>query len=141
MTELIHDQENPLNLFDEASKTSASGELKADAICLDDKEEVHTNASNRLKIFLTVYFFATLATLIKTIAWWFNQWPFMKGYNFGIVWIVSALIAGCEYLPMTFAFTYASSHGVALSLMTSYMEAADNSFRMLQQLGLGDPLQ
>ena len=28
-----------------------------------------------------------------------------------------------------------------MSLMTAYMEAADNTFRMFQQLALGDPLQ
>ena len=49
-------------------------------------------------------------------------------------------IAGCEYLPLTYAFGFATKNGVALSLMTAYMEAADNSFRMLQQLALGFPL-
>ena len=65
----------------------------------------------------------------------------MRQYNFGILWITSALIAGCEYLPMTFAFQYASSNNVALSLMTAYMEATDNGFRMIQQYALGDMLQ
>ena len=53
---------------------------------------------------------------------------------------MSISIAGLEYLPLTFCFGYAEKNGVALSLMTAYMEAADNSFRMLQQLALGFPL-
>lgn len=96
---------------------------------------------NHWKCLLISYSFATLATLIKTVAWWFNQWPITQGWSYFFKWLSSASIAGCEYLPMTFAFQYASSHFVHLSLMTAYMEAADNFFRMLQQYFLGDPLR
>lgn len=71
---------------------------------------------------------------------WFNQWPVIASYAFIVKWIISASIAGCEYAPMTFAFTLANKHNVHLGLMTAYMEALDNFFRMMQQLGLGDPL-
>ena len=42
------------------------------------------------------------------MAWWFNQWPFTDGWNFFLKWFVSASIAGCEYLPLTFSFQYAN---------------------------------
>lgn len=96
--------------------------------------------SNALNVVITAYFFASLATLIKTVAWWFNQWPLTKGWGFFPKWVCSASIAGFEYLPLTFSFIYASTHNVHLSLMTAYMEAADNLFRMIQQYALGKDL-
>jgi hypothetical protein len=107
----------------------------------DNEHGTNSKENHQCQDYLIAYSAATLATFIKTVAWWFNQWPFMTGYNFGILWITSACIAGCEYLPMTFSFQYASSHGVALSLMTAYMEASDNLFRMIQQYALGDTLK
>lgn len=98
----------------------------------------HANAAYDVVLF--AYAFATLATLIKTVAWWFNQWPFISHFNFFLKWLMSASIAGFEYLPLTYAFQYANRNGVALSIMTAYMEASDNCFRMIQQLALGLPL-
>jgi len=83
------------------------------------------------------YGFATLATLVKTVAWWFNRFPLVNTWSFFAKWIASAAIAGLEYLPLTYSFQYATGNFVALSLMTAYMTAVDNLFRMLQQLGLG----
>jgi len=39
---------------------------------------------------LTAYFFGTLATALKTFAWWFNQWPFVQGWPFMGKWAISA---------------------------------------------------
>lgn len=39
---------------------------------------------------LTAYFFGTLATALKTFAWWFNQWPFVDGWHFMGKWAISA---------------------------------------------------
>jgi hypothetical protein len=71
---------------------------------------------------------------------WFNQWPIIHGLIFPAKWIISASIAGLEYLPLTLAFSSATTYGVHLGLMTAFMEAMDNFLRMMQQLGLRDPL-
>eukprot|EP00667_Euglena_gracilis_P009387 EG_transcript_9527 len=86
------------------------------------------------------YSAALLATLVKTVAWWFNQWPFMVDQPLWAKWLSGAGIAGLEYCPMTFAMGYGAAHGVSLSLMTASMEATDNLLRMLQQVVLGKPL-
>jgi len=95
----------------------------------------------RHKWLLICYLFGTIATVIKTVAWWFNQWPPIYNINFFAKWSSSAAIAGFEYAPLTLSFQTANARGVHLSLMTAYMEAADNLFRMLQQLFLSDPLE
>lgn len=97
-------------------------------------------ASVSMPVIALAYSFASLATMIKTIAWWFNQWPFTALWSFFLKWVASAAIAGLEYLPLTLSFTLASTNGIQLSLMTAYMEVADNAFRMFQQLALGDTL-
>jgi len=89
---------------------------------------------------LTAYFFGTIATAIKTFAWWFNQFPVIAAWPFMAKWAISASMAGCEYAPLTKAMQTANAHGVHLGLMTAYMEAADNFLRMMQQLALGDKL-
>jgi len=86
------------------------------------------------------YLYGTIATGIKTFAWWLNQWPGVKKWNFGAKWVVSASTAGFEYLPLTMAMQTANKYDVHLGLLTAYMEAADNFLRMMQQVGLGDPL-
>jgi hypothetical protein len=89
---------------------------------------------------LQAYAYGTLATAVKTVAWWLNQWPALHGRPFLATWAVSAAVAGLEYLPLTMAFATAGGHGVHLGLMTAYMEAMDNLCRMLQQVGLRAPL-
>ena len=115
------------------------------------------NLLNRNMIIGIAYGLATIATLIKTIAWylflrrmtplphyfifrWFNQWPFITQFNFFLKWFLSILLAFFEYLPLTYSFVFATQHQVYLSLLTAYMEFGDNSFRMFQQLALQDTL-
>jgi hypothetical protein len=86
------------------------------------------------------YLFGTLATAVKTFAWWLNQWPSIHHLPFLAKWFISASVAGLEYLPLTAAFSTASAHGVHLGLLTAFMEAMDNFLRMMQQVGLHDPL-
>jgi hypothetical protein len=87
------------------------------------------------------YTLATLATGAKTFAWWVNQYPRLKHFTFIQKWLSGWSIAACiEYLPLIGAFTIASENGVHLGLMTAYMEALDNAFRMAQQYMLGKPL-
>ena len=95
---------------------------------------------NRNFVIGLAYSLATIATLIKTIAWWFNQWPFISNFNFMLKWFFSICIAFAEYLPLTYAFVFATQHHIYLSLLTAYMEFGDNSFRMIQQLLLQDTL-
>jgi len=87
------------------------------------------------------YTLATLATAAKTFAWWINQYPVLKGKSFYVKWGAGWSIAAfIEYLPLIGAFQLASSHGVHLGLMTAYMEALDNFFRICQQKLLNKPL-
>lgn len=123
--------------FDEFSR------LKSAAIANDSFKLavlIQPREAASIQALLVTYVFATLATILKTIAWWFNQWPFILNFNFFLKWFMSALIAGVEYLPITYAFVFASRNNIALSLMTAYMVVTDNIFRMLQQVGLGMPL-
>lgn len=104
-------------------------------------EEVHDKKSLRaLWPMIVAYWYGTLATAIKTFAWWLNQWPGIIGWNFFAKWAISASVAGMEYAPLTLAMTSAVKNDVHLGLLTAYMEAADNFLRMMQQLGLGDSL-
>ena len=86
------------------------------------------------------YMFGTMATLIKTIAWWINQWPSIVNWSFEEKWMLSAACAFMEYAPLTFAMSTANENNVHMGLLTSYMEVADNIFRMLQQLSLSKSL-
>ena len=77
----------------------------------------------------------------KTFAWWINQYPVLRDKGFVTKWMAGWSIAACiEYLPLIGAFTVASDHGVHLGLLTAYMEALDNAFRVAQQYFLGKPL-
>ena len=87
------------------------------------------------------YSLATVATACKTFAWWINQYPALKNSSFIQKWLAGwSIAATLEYLPLIGAFTIASDNGVHLGLMTAYMEALDNCFRMIQQNFLGKPL-
>ena len=87
------------------------------------------------------YSLATVATAAKTFAWWINQYPALKDLSFIQKWLAGwSIAATLEYLPLVGAFTVASTSGVHLGLMTAYMEALDNAFRILQQYFLGKPL-
>jgi hypothetical protein len=87
------------------------------------------------------YTLATIATASKTFAWWVNQYPWLRDKSFMQKWLTGWSIAGfVEYLPLIGAFTIASEHGVHLGLITAYMEALDNAFRIGQQYMLGKPL-
>jgi len=87
------------------------------------------------------YVLATLATAAKTFAWWINQYPQLKGASFFKKWMAGWSIAAViEYFPLIGAFTLASNNGVHLGLMTAYMEALDNLFRICQQYLLDKPL-
>lgn len=52
-------------------------------------------------------------------------------------WSIAAIF---EYLPLVGAFSLASRYKVHLGLMTAYMEALDNLFRIAQQVALLKPL-
>lgn len=93
-----------------------------------------------MKHLLISYAMGTLATLIKTLAWWMNQWPWIREWEFMGRWVASAGTAGLEYAPLTMAMTVANSHNIHLGLLTSYMICADNLLRMMQQLALRKPL-
>jgi hypothetical protein len=82
---------------------------------------------------LSAYCLVTLATCIKTFAWWLNQFPFLSSWQFLSKWGISATIAGCEYLPLTGGMLIAETSGMYFSLLTAYMEVTDNIFRMIQQ--------
>ena len=82
---------------------------------------------------LLAYCLVTLATCIKTFAWWLSQFPFLRNWHFLGKWGISAAVAGCEYLPMTSGMHTAEISGVYFTLLTGYMEALDNIFRMIQQ--------
>lgn len=87
------------------------------------------------------YALASVATACKTFAWWINQYPALKNASFIQKWLAGwSIAATLEYLPLMGAFLIASSHGVHLGVMTAYMEAVDNAFRILQQYFLGKPL-
>ena len=87
------------------------------------------------------YVLATVATAAKTFAWWINQYPQLKHLSFLQKWIAGWSIAACiEYFPLIGAMTIASENNVHLGLMTAYMEALDNFFRILQQRLLNKPL-
>lgn len=90
----------------------------------------------RTKHLLICYSFGTAATLIKTLAWWLNQWPSIRNWSFAGRWAVSAATAGLEYAPLTLAMSSASAHKIHLGLLTAYMVCVDNFLRMMQQLGL-----
>ena len=132
-------------------------------VAQDSHDGISTNIApgnllNRNMIVGIAYSLATVATLIKTVAWylpfhrmiaicnyliftrWFNQWPFIAQFNFFLKWFLSVILAFFEYLPLTYSFVFATQHQVYLSLLTAYMEFGDNSFRMLQQLALQDTL-
>jgi hypothetical protein len=105
-----------------------------------EAEQVQKNDIKTLKPMLSAYWFGTLATAIKTFAWWLNQWPAIITWNFFAKWALSASVAGMEYAPLTLAMQTANKYDVHLGLLTAYMEAADNFLRMMQQVGLGDSL-
>ena len=90
------------------------------------------------------YVLATYATAAKTFVWWINQYPqlkHLKHLNFWRKWIEGWSIAAIiEYFPLIGSMTIASENGVHLRLMTAYMEALDNFFRVLQQRLLQKPL-
>jgi len=87
------------------------------------------------------YSLATVATGAKTFAWWINQYPQLKGRGFYVKWLAGWSIAAfIEYLPLIGAMQTASDNGVHLGLMTAYMEALDNFFRICQQKLLSKPL-
>jgi hypothetical protein len=82
---------------------------------------------------LSAYFLVTLATCIKTFAWWLNQFPFLSNWPFLGKWGISAAIAGFEYLPMTSGMHVAETNGMYFSLLMAYMEVMDSVIRMIQQ--------
>jgi hypothetical protein len=79
------------------------------------------------------YCLVTLATCIKTFAWWLNQFPFLSNWSFVGKWGVSVAIAGIEYFPMIGGMHVAETNGMYFSLLTSYMEVMDSVIRMIQQ--------
>jgi hypothetical protein len=82
---------------------------------------------------ILAYFLVTLATCIKTFAWWLNQFPFLSNWPFLGKWGISAAIAGFEYLPMTAGMHVAETNGLYFSLLMAYMEVMDSVIRMIQQ--------
>lgn len=87
------------------------------------------------------YVLATVSTGAKTFAWWINQYPQMQHLNLWQKWLAGWSIAALiEYFPLIGAFSIAGSNGVHLGLMTAYMEALDNFFRILQQRMLNKAL-
>jgi hypothetical protein len=87
------------------------------------------------------YVLATIATGAKTFAWWINQYPMLKNFTFLQKWLAGWSIAAIiEYLPLIGAMQIAQHNNVHLGLMTAYMEALDNFFRVCQQKLLRKPL-
>ncbi len=80
---------------------------------------------------MLAYCLVTLATCIKTFAWWLNQFPFLRNWHFLGVWGIFVAVAGCEYLPMTGGMLVAENSGAKFTLLTGYMEVADNVLRMI----------
>jgi len=106
-----------------------------------EAESVHGKSDLKVLMpMIMAYFYGTVATAIKTFAWWLNQWPGIISWAFFAKWALSASVAGMEYAPLTLAMQTSNRNNVHLGLLTAYMEAADNFLRMMQQVGLGDSL-